>query len=56
MAAKPADFFIGVADLFTILLPGALLSYLAIDMATQHIIDGITPPIQGGSFGIFDRR
>jgi hypothetical protein len=37
MDAKPADFFIGVADLFAIILPGALLSYLALEAATQNV-------------------
>jgi hypothetical protein len=36
MAAKPADFYIGVADLFAIILPGALASYLALETMKPH--------------------
>ena len=41
MAAKPADFFIGVADLFAIVLPGALLSYLSLRVATPKLVNTI---------------
>jgi hypothetical protein len=36
MEAKPADFFIGVADLFAILLPGALLTFMAVETAAHY--------------------
>jgi hypothetical protein len=36
MATKPADFFIGVVDFFAIILPGALLSYMALHALKQH--------------------
>ena len=45
MDVKPADFFIGVADLFSIFLPGALLSYLLLDVARRDIIGQILPAI-----------
>ena len=51
MATKPADFFIGVVDFFAIILPGALLSYLALDAATQHVIGPITPALKDATQG-----
>ena len=36
MSTKPADFFIGVIDFFAIILPGALLAYLALVALRQY--------------------
>jgi hypothetical protein len=36
MSTKPADFFIGVIDFFAIILPGALLAYLALVALRQN--------------------
>jgi hypothetical protein len=48
MATKPADFFIGVADFFGIILPGALLSYLALalDDTTLQVAVRIKPALR----------
>jgi hypothetical protein len=39
---KPSDFFVGVVDLFSILLPGAMLAYLSADFVKAEAID-LTP-------------
>lgn len=49
MATKPADFFIGVVDLFSIFLPGALLSFLFLGVARQNIIGKLVPDIEGAA-------
>ena len=51
MATKPADFFIGVADFFGIILPGALLSYLALalDATTLHVAGRIMPALRNST-------
>jgi hypothetical protein len=46
MAAKPADFFIGVVDLFSIFLAGALLSFLFLKTARDNIFC-LLPRIEG---------
>ena len=51
MATKPADFFIGVVDFFAIILPGALLSYLALVAPRQHDLGVITLPREGTAQG-----
>jgi hypothetical protein len=51
MAAKPADFFIGVVDFFAIILPGALLSYLALEAATQETVYSMMPALRGTAQG-----
>ncbi len=43
MTTKPADFFIGVVDLFSIFLPGALLAYLFLAVAGQDALDARLP-------------
>jgi hypothetical protein len=42
MSYKPADFFVGVMDFFSVLLPGALLAFLGRDFAHQHVF---VPPL-----------
>jgi hypothetical protein len=37
MSYKPSDFFVGVLDFFSVLLPGALLAYLGRDFADKHV-------------------
>jgi hypothetical protein len=51
VASKPSDFFIGVVDFFSIVLPGALLSFLALDFAKERVFGWIMPPIGGGMEG-----
>jgi hypothetical protein len=45
MDVKPGDFFLGLMDFFTILLPGALLAYLVEDFAGKNIFGPLLPPI-----------
>lgn len=45
MDFKPGDFFLGLMDFFTILLPGALLAYLAENLAAHNIFGQLLPPI-----------
>jgi hypothetical protein len=45
MHVKPGDFFLGLMDFFTILLPGAMLAYLAEDFASRNIFSKLLPPI-----------
>jgi hypothetical protein len=45
------DFFLGLMDFFTILLPGALLAYLAEDLASQCVFGKLLPRIQPGVEG-----
>ena len=33
---KPTDFFVGIVDFFSILLPGALLTFLIITSLSEH--------------------
>ena len=47
MDYKPSDFFVGVIDVFAILLPGSLLAFATQDLATQYVLGGILPPVQG---------
>lgn len=51
METKPADFFIGVVDFFAIILPGALLSYLALVALKQHDLGLIKLPLEGTAQG-----
>ena len=51
MATKPADFFIGVVDFFAIILPGALLSYLALVAPRQPDLRLIKLPLEGTAQG-----
>jgi len=41
--AKPTDFFVGITDLFSIILPGALMTYIWI-VAEQHSSSGLFGP------------
>jgi len=43
--AKPTDFFVGITDLFSIILPGALMTYIWI-VAEQHSGSGILGPVK----------
>jgi hypothetical protein len=47
MATKPADFFLGVVDFFSIVLPGALLAFLFLDFARQNVFGKLMPTIDG---------
>jgi hypothetical protein len=52
MDYKPNEVFVGVVDIFAIILPGALLSLLVTDLARNHIFNGlILPHIQGDAQG-----
>jgi hypothetical protein len=44
MNYKPSDFFVGITDFFAILLPGALLSFLAQRYALNNIFNGVVLP------------
>lgn len=46
MDIKPGELFVGIIDLFAILMPGAILSYAAKDFATREIFGKIFPPLQ----------
>jgi hypothetical protein len=43
--AKPTDFFVGITDLFSIILPGALMTYIWI-VAEQHSASGLMGPVK----------
>ena len=43
--AKPTDFFVGITDLFSIILPGALMTYIWI-IAEQHSASGPLGPVR----------
>lgn len=43
--AKPTDFFVGITDLFSIILPGALMTYIWI-VAEQHSGAGLLGPVK----------
>lgn len=43
--AKPTDFFVGITDLFSIILPGALMTYIWI-VAEQHSSAGLLGPVK----------
>ncbi len=52
MDHKPSDVFVGVLDIFAIMLPGALLSLLCTDLARHYIFNRtILPAIQGEAQG-----
>ena len=52
MDYKPSDLLIGIVDFFAILLPGALLSLLCLDVAHTHIFNGsVLPEIKGDAQG-----
>jgi 8-oxo-dGTP pyrophosphatase MutT (NUDIX family) len=47
MSFEPEKFFVGVIDFFSILLPGAVLTYLLKDAAGPRILDGGYSHLQG---------
>jgi len=51
MGYKPEDFFVGVVDFFAVLLPGALLSFMAIDFSRLHIFGRVLPPLRSEAQG-----
>lgn len=51
MGYKPEDLFVGVIDFFAVLLPGALLSYVMLDVARDHVFGRILPPIRSEGQG-----
>ena len=51
MEGKPGDFFIGVVDFFAILLPGALLSFLAEEPAQRYVFGSILGCVHGATEG-----
>lgn len=46
MENKPGDFFVGLVDFFSILLPGALLAFLLKDVAEKHVFGVVLPAIR----------
>jgi hypothetical protein len=50
METKPADLFIGVVDLFAIILPGALISYVVSDTVAHHV-GSLKIPAEGTAQG-----
>src|ERR1700687_5776881 len=46
---KPSDFYIGVVDFFSIVLPGALLTFLFLDFAKQNVFGKLTPTLEGAT-------
>jgi hypothetical protein len=51
MAYKPSDFFVGVMDFFSILLPGALLVFLGREFAADHIFVAPLPHLRNTAEG-----
>lgn len=51
MGYKPADLFVGVIDIFAILLPGALLAFVTKDAALAQVFGPILPPVRGVAQG-----
>jgi general stress protein CsbA len=51
MGYKPNDFFVGLVDFFAIVLPGALLAFLCLDLAEKHIFGAILPSIRSQAEG-----
>jgi hypothetical protein len=49
--AKPSDLFIGVIDVFAVLLPGAILAFLGLDFARDHVFGHVLPEIRGEAAG-----
>lgn len=51
MSYKPSDFFVGVMDFFSVLLPGALLAYLGRDFADKYVfvapLTALRGPVEG---------
>lgn len=51
MSYKPSDFFVGVLDFFSVLLPGALLAYLGRGFADKHVfvapLTALHGPVEG---------
>lgn len=47
MSYKPADFYIGVMEFFSILMPGALLTFLWLDFGARLFGGGPLPPLSG---------
>jgi hypothetical protein len=43
MAYKPSDFFVSIMDFFSVLLPGALLSFLSLNFAHEYIFGKLIP-------------
>ena len=48
---KPADFFVGVMDFFSVLLPGALLAFLARDFAHSRVFVAPLPSVRNAAEG-----
>lgn len=51
MSYKPSDFYVKIIDVLAILLPGAMLSFMAIDASKIYVFGPILPEIQGESQG-----
>jgi hypothetical protein len=48
MEYKPSDLFIGVIDLFAIVLPGAVVSFAYMGVARNNVFGHIAPALPGG--------
>jgi ABC-type multidrug transport system fused ATPase/permease subunit len=48
MKYTPSDFFVGLVDFFSVLLPGALLSFLLLGWADSYMFGPVLPEIQNG--------
>ena len=55
MGYKPNDFFVGLVDFFSIVLPGALLAFLCKDGAETQLFGGVLPQLgtQAGGWVAF---
>lgn len=51
MGYKPNDFFVGLVDFFAIVLPGALLAFLCLDLAEKNVFGTILPTIRNQAEG-----
>ncbi|MGZ4879282.1 MAG: hypothetical protein ACXV5M_14065, partial [Candidatus Angelobacter sp.] len=49
MSYKPADFFVGVLDFFSILLPGALVAFLGRDFAHTYVFVDPIPTLRNSA-------
>jgi hypothetical protein len=46
---KPGDFFVGIIDFFAILLPGAMLCFLGLPFAHDHLFGHVLPAVAAGA-------
>jgi len=48
---KPSDFYVGLIEFFSIILPGALLAFLCLRLSSHHVFGDLLPPIQSSTEG-----